>query len=437
MQGGKRLSLLFFFLVLIGVCPVFSQKSKSQLEKEKKETLQKIKDAEKILSQTASQKKASLGQLSALNNQIEQQQNLITSIQSEVSMLNGQIGEINSIVESMEEDLKKLKEEYSAMVYSAYKSSKSQDKLSFLFSAKNFNQLAMRLKYMEQYGEARRNQVAQIEKVKQALDQQRADIQEKKKEKSNLLFEQIKENDNLQALKVKQSDVVKNLSERESEIRKELTLRKNAVENLENLIAELVRREIEKSIAEKKAKEAAAKKKADEEARLANKNKDKSKKPSAKVEASASNKIALTPETEQLSSSFAANKGRLAWPVASGFISGKFGTHPHPVLKHVTVRNDGVDIQTNQNEQIRVVSDGVVSRIAFAPGMNNVVIISHGDYFTVYARLKDVNVKGGQTVKAKDIIGTVYTDKEGTAELQFQIWKNEEKLNPQGWLLSK
>jgi len=435
----SKLCLLAICLLLAGLTPSFAQKSKAQLEQERKETLQKIKDAEKILSQTATQKKASLGQLSALNNQIEQQQNLIGSIQTEVTMLDGEINEINSILSSMEEDLKKLKEEYAAMVYSAYKSSRAQDKLAFLFSAKSFNQLAMRLKYMEQYGEARRNQVKQIEKVKLALDQQRVAIQDKKKEKSNLLFEQIKQNDNLQTMKVKQSDVVKNLSERESEIRKELTLRKNAVENLEHLIAELVRKEIERSIAEKKAKEAAAKKKAEEEAaKLAAKNKEKSKKKTPeKTETTAENKIALTPETEQLSSSFVANKGKLPWPVASGFISGKFGTHPHPVLKHVMVKNDGVDIQTNQNEVVRVVSDGVVSRIAFIPGMNNIVLIQHGDYFTVYAKLKDVSVKNGQVLKAKDPIGTIYSDKEGTAELQFQIWKNNEKLNPQGWLLTR
>ncbi|MDN4164687.1 peptidoglycan DD-metalloendopeptidase family protein [Cytophagales bacterium LB-30] len=426
MTVGKCKILLLSIFLLGFLSMAWAQKSKSQLEQEKKQTLQKIKEAEKILNQTATQKKASLGQLSAINNQIQEQEKLVNTIKGEIGLLEGQIGEINSIVEAMEADLKRLREEYAAMIYAAQKSSSTLDKLNFIFSAPSVNHLLMRLKYLEQYAEARRNQVKQIERVRNALSQQRTVIEEKRVEKNTLLAQQLSESDKLLGMKQQQSALVKNLSQRETEIRKEITSRKKSVDNLEKVIAELVRKEIEKSIAEQKAREEAERKKA-----AASNAKKEAAKPTK------SNEMALTPEAALVSSSFQNNKGKLPWPVASGFVSGKFGTHPHPVLKHVTVRNDGIDIQTNQNETVRAVFDGVVTRAGFLPGFNNFVIVKHGEYFTVYAKLKDVQVKTGQVLKAKDPIGVVFSDKDGLSEVQFQVWKNTEKVNPQTWLIAR
>jgi septal ring factor EnvC (AmiA/AmiB activator) len=103
----------------------------------------------------------------------------------------------------------------------------------------------------------------------------------------------------------------------------------------------------------------------------------------------------------------------------------------------VEVDNLGVGIQTNKDENVRSVFDGKVKAVASVPGMNNVVIVQHGQYHTVYARLKTVNVKTGQEVKAKEVLGAVYTDKDGITELQFQVWKNDQKLDPQAWLFIK
>ncbi|MCC3154450.1 murein hydrolase activator EnvC family protein, partial [Hymenobacter sp. BT770] len=145
-------------------------------------------------------------------------------------------------------------------------------------------------------------------------------------------------------------------------------------------------------------------------------------------------RVALTPETALLSSSFAGNRGRLPWPVGRGFISQRFGRHPHPVLKNVTVENRGIDIQTGAGEAVRACFDGKVLTIANIAGMNTIVMIQHGDFFTVYAKLRSVNVHEGQRVSAREVIGTVATDGEGTSEVQFQVWHNSANLNPESWL---
>jgi septal ring factor EnvC (AmiA/AmiB activator) len=193
--------------------------------------------------------------------------------------------------------------------------------------------------------------------------------------------------------------VIKNLNLKEGELKKELAERKRAVDKLNTLIADLVKKEMAKT-----------------------------------SKGTAANKIGLTPEAAMLSASFEGNKSKILWPVASGFIAQKFGKQAHPILKGVEVDNLGVGIQTNKDEKVRAVFDGKVKAVASVPGMNNVVIVQHGEYHTVYARLKEVNVKTGQDIKAKDPIGSVYTDKDGITELQFQVWKNDQKLDPQSWL---
>lgn len=378
-----------------------AQKSKAQLEKEKKEIMQRISQNERILVQTSSQRRNTIGQLNALNSQIESQQNLISSISAELKLLEGQISEIGMIIESLEDDLESLKKEYTSMLYAAQKNQGSMNKLIFLFSAKNFNQMLMRLKYMEYYSEVRVNQVKQIEAVRTTLIGQKNVVEEKRFEQRSLFNEQVARNVELENLKDRQTKLVAELSLKEREIRKEIDDRKKAVSNLEKLIADIIKKEMEKS------------------------------------KARTDTRMGLTPDEKLISTNFEGNKKRLIWPVNAGFVSQKYGTHPHPVFKNIQTKNDGIDIQTNKDEPVRAIFEGVVMAVAAIPTFGTTVIVQHGDYLTVYANLKTASVKKDQKVGLKETIGIVATDKDGVSVLQFQVWKNTAKLNPEDWLAKK
>ncbi len=396
--------LLVILLISFSVTTGWGQKSsvtRQQLEKEKKENLQRIKEAQRILSETSSRRESSIGQLNAINEQIKARESLIQSISQELGLLKIQITELGSVIIALEEDLVNLKQEYAYMVYAASKTNNSYNRLTFLFSAETFNQLFRRIKYMQQYSEARKNQVNQIQKVRETLINQRETIESKRLEQQVLLDQQVIANQDLVALKTKQRAVIQDLSQKEEKLKKEVATRRNDVQRLERLIANLIKKEIDES----------AKKKTE-------------------------NAVALNTSKEALSTSFASNKAKLQWPVNSGFISQRFGNNPHPVMKNILVPNDGVDIQTNQNAQVKAVFDGVVIAITPIPGPGNskAIIMQHGEYFTVYSRLKDVNVRKGQAVRAEEPVGLVYTDSDGISALQFQIWHNQQKLNPEPWL---
>jgi len=396
MTAGKSYFLILLFLLVSPL--VFAQKSKSQLQKEKQENLEKIKETEKILAETGEKKENSLGELVAINQRILQQESLMKGIKSEISLLDYDISENNQIIDALEGDVKKLKEEYASMLFAAQRASGKVDKLTFLFSAHSFDQLMMRLKYMEQYGKVRQDQAVAIEKVQHILKEQVRVTEVKRGEKTNLLNDETKANTKLTDLKQKQRTIVQSLERQEKQLRKDIEVTRKALAELDNLIAKIIKEELERA-----AREARDNKKNTREATVA------------------------------LSNSFEENKNKFPWP-ASGFVSQKFGRQQHPVLKGIIIQNDGVNIQTKQGEEVHSIFNGEVSRVAFTPGIGSTVIIKHGDFFTVYTGLKDISVKQGQKVNTNQEIGNVLSNGEGISELRFQIRKNFDALDPQEWL---
>jgi septal ring factor EnvC (AmiA/AmiB activator) len=192
---------LFFFCSLA----VYGQKSKAQLEREKKANLKKIAEANRILKETTSEKRASLGQLTALTEQISSRAERIAVITREIRTLEGEASELSQIATAMEQDIANLQREYASMVYATSKANNGYARLAYLFSADTFNKLVMRFKYLQQYTEARKTQVKQIQTIRDVLQKQRAKLGEKKQEKDLLLQAQIHENTTLLALKTKQS----------------------------------------------------------------------------------------------------------------------------------------------------------------------------------------------------------------------------------------
>lgn len=396
MYAGKTI-----LLVILTLCFCFSvmaqKKSKSQLQKEKQERVARIKEVEKILGETTAKKKNTLGSLIALNQRIIEQQSLIGSIKKEISLLNTEIRENNDIISALDDDLRKLKEEYAAMLYAAQKASNSTTRLTFLFSSESFDQLVMRLRYMEQYSETRKLQAELISQVQAELGSQVKVIESKREEKNVLLQEGMKENENLATLKKQQNSLVKALEKEEKQLRRDLEDTRKALAVLDRKINDIIKEEMER--------EALALK---------------------------SNKSVSV----ALSSSFEENKNKLPWPVSTGFISQKFGRQNHPVLKGIVLQNDGVNIQTKENEKVKSVFDGEVRRVAFIPALGSTVIINHGEYYSVYTGLKEVYVKTGQRVTTSQEIGQIISNNDGISELRFQIRKQTTALDPQAWLMN-
>lgn len=395
MTAGKTILLLV--ILALASLSASAQKTKAQLQKEKQQNLEKIKEVEKILGETTARKKNSLGELAAVNQRIRVQENLIQSIKSEISLLDKDISENNGIIKALQDDLEKLKKEYAAMLFAAQKANNGATRLTFLFSAQSFDQLAMRLRYMQQYAERRKLQVAAITSVQAELGHQVKEIEVKRSEKNTLLDQEVAENNSLVNLKKKQNDLVRTLAKQEKSLRKDLEDTKKALATLDKKINEIIKEEMERAAREAKAK------------------------------------TSTSTAAVALSSSFEGNKSKFPWP-ASGFVSQRFGKQNHPVIKSVIIQNDGINIQTKENEKVKSIFEGEVRSVSFFQILGYAIIIGHGEYFTVYSGLKEVYVKKGQKVSTNQEIGQVLSNADGISELRFQLRKNTTALDPQAWL---
>lgn len=464
----KYLFLLFAFLF---TSSSFAQTDKkAALEQQKKDNLSKIKELNSIISRTSKKKKASLGKLSVLKEQIGVQKKQITVLEQNQQILAEEAQKLRNEGDVLKAKLERLKKEYALMIYEAQKTSSVYNKMSFLLLSNDLGEFVRRFDYLRHYSANRKKQADLIFKTRQDLMTKEQKVVFKKQEEKKVIVEKEGEKKKLEVLKTKEDQVVTVLTQQEKKLKIELEKKKLSVRKLDNLIAGIVQREIQKSIErERKLRQARQVKKMDvvkpalpelkkgettkilAERETEKKESPKEEKKAVVAEAKKpkaepapapvveekkieSNTYYMNADEAKLASSFAALRGRMPFPVPSGFISDHFGVHKHPLLKGVMINNNGIDIQTSPGSPVHSVYDGVVQSVVNIPGINMVVAIQHGDYFTVYSKLANVSVSVGTRVRTGQRIGSVASDEDGTAEINFQVWKNTVRQNPESWL---
>lgn len=393
----KSMSKILLLFVLFFLPEMAQAQTVKDLKGEKENSEKEIRYLNKLLSEAQTNKSVSLNKLNILQQKIVQSKNVLTTLNKEVSYLESHISRNENRIGELQNTRNSMLDLYSKLIYGTWKKRSKTNKLMFIFSSSDFNQAYNRFKYFEQIQEYSKRQIRYIEQVNDSLNVRNAELKRYVDLKNNTLREIAAANKELVEQQNKESVYIGALKKQEKEITRKL---KAEQKNRERLAKEL-----DRLIAAQ-----------------------------AKKSGGSSTVYKLTPEEQLISDDFAKNKGKLPWPVAEGFISEKFGVNMHPVYKNVQMMNNGVNITTSKSSSIRAVFGGEVTEIWPTPGLNNAVIIRHGNYLTVYSNLVDVNVKKGQKVKTKEVIGTIAFDEDKGSVLNFQIWKNTEKQNPQLWL---
>ena len=397
-----RWFLFLWSLLLLGT-GVFAQTSRQSLEEQRKKALKEIDEIGGLLKQTTQSQKSTLEKLNLLNAQITQFDQLIGSINAEITYTERQIAETSANVSRMTSEIDKMKEEYSRLVFQAYKNRGQYNTIIYVLSAKDFNEAYRRMKYFQQYSEFRKKQVAEIIVKQEELRIEIELLAVQKNEKVKLLAAHRQESKRLDALKIEENKEVNQLKSKERQLKNQLAAEQRKVDRLNNEINKLITAEAKKQNATP--------------ANLYN---------------------VLTPEQRLISTNFKSNKGRLPWPTEKGAITSKFGLQPNPYLKNIKTNNLGINITTVGGSDVRVVFDGEVIKVGAIQGEPMFVLVKHGNFFTLYQNLVDVTVKTGDKVKLKDSIGKIYTEKGATtAVLQFQIYENDNRQNPELWIVKQ
>jgi murein hydrolase activator len=415
----KKLIVLLFFFSITGAS--FAQSS-AELKRRKDALTREIEDLKRSQSKIAKNKRLSLKQINVLNTQIRLREEKIKTINSEVKLLNNQISESTNTVRSLQAQLDKLKKEYAGMVLFAFRNQSAYGKLMFIFASENFNQAYKRLKYLQQFGDYRKKQAGYIQETQKELGMKIVELDQNKRQKSNLLHSQENEKVTLGKEKSQQAVELSKLTKQERQVRQEVSRKQKEVAQLNRSINAAIKREIAEARRREEAARAAAAAKAAREGTAT---------PAAKPASKGVSILSATPEAAKLSSDFLSNRGRLPWPVAQGQIVSRYGTNKYG---NVTVDNNGVDIKTAEGASVRAIFSGDVSTVQNLNGQY-FVLIRHGEYFTVYSNLRSVSVSRGDKVSVKQSIGTVITDPvDGTTQLHLEIWKGSSPTNPESWL---
>lgn len=391
-KSGKIIFLIPLLLILS--CSVYSQ-TKKDLEQRKQKTEESIKLTNQLLEQTEKTKSAGLNKLLIIKKRISLREQLINRISDQIKYIENEIDIKNSTITTLEIEIKQLKEEYAKMIYFAYKNRNNYDRLMFVLAADDFNQAYRRMKYFQQYSKYRKKQAEKIVINQKNLEYEIEQLKEQKSEKVKLLANKEREKAHLGSERIKENSEINRLKRKESELKKKIRENQRIMQQLKNAIAELIAREAKANKTYK----------------------------------------TLSANEEMISQGFKSSKGKLKWPIDNGIVLEEFGEHPHPVIKGVKIKNEGIDIGTTKDAKVKSIYEGEIKSVFAVPGANMAVIIRHGHFLSLYSNIVNVRVRPGDKVTEGYYIGDVYfTDNDEGSVLHLGIYEERNALNPQSWL---
>ena len=420
---GWCVSFMVLLFLVLASSPAYCQKtkgkSKQQLETEINTLQKEISTANQLLKKTKKDREMTLNEVNLLDKKIKQREKLIKAYNEQIALLDEEIHQGQNNIKSLNSDLSKLQKEYAKMIVFANKNRSHYDRLGFIFASKDFNQAFSRLRYIREFTDARKTKMNQIANTEREISNTVEASQQAREQQAMMLKDEKAQQEALRNEKEELNGQVAKLKKQEGKIQQDIKDKQQQAKKLQKAIDDIIAEEI------RKANEEAARKRREEE-----KTKGKTTTPAPKEKG-----MALTPAEKTLSTNFVNNKGKLPWPVERGVISSSYGKHTSVVSDKVTVTNNGIDIATTEGAKARAVFDGEVASVTKLTGANTVVILRHGEYFTVYSNLENVTVKRGDKVKTKQNLGTVHTNKtESKTELHFELLKEQNRQNPAAWL---
>jgi len=444
------ISIYIFFLVP----SLFCQTSSDALKKEQKKIEKKISNTKTLLNTVKNNANASLNELRIVDNQIKNREALVAVYDNQVQASEIKMLEKSNEINTLKNKSIKLKRQYRAMLLYAYKHRNNSGKLMYILSSSNYNEAYKRNKYIKKIASAQKRQVAIIKQHRQLISQEIKNVSFEKSQKLVSLEQKKQEKANIELDKNLLATNFNKLKNQEQKLNAQLLIEEKKKQELKQKITNAIRTEI--SIAENKRKKKAEQ---EEKEKIAKKEKKVVKeKPNNEIKPTkvktptnviVPEKVTPKPKVEKevvfvesdeniaLGTSFATNKGKLPWPVSSGSITEKYGRNAHPTLSGVFTNNNGIDISCPIGQSVRAIFEGEVTSVFTITGAGKVVIVTHGNYKTVYSNLQSTDVKIGSKVQTKQKIGTLLSEGNiSICHFEIQLVANGaiQSLNPSLWI---
>lgn len=386
---------------MLVLCPVvvgYAQDTKAYEEK-KARLEREIAIIDKQLAENASQSSSMLSDLTLIRKNISNRKSLVNEADRRVRQYSDSIYLAQREINRLQARIDTLTSHYAKLVRSAYKNRDARVWYMYMLASDNLGQAFRRFGYFRNLSSQMKSEAKDIRVMQEELEGKKQRLTAMKAEAEALKAERVKELEKLKKDEAKADSVVKKLQKDKKKYQNQLASKKKEVNALNRQIAKLI-----------------------EEAMKAD---------DPKKQKSSSKKSA--PVDMKLDGEFSKNKGKLPWP-ADGPVVGTFGKHYHPVYKNLELpSNNGIDVALAKGSDVKAVFDGTVTQVITMPGYNQCVLVQHGNYFTLYCKMKSVSVKVGEKVKTGQKLGTIDTIN-GQTQLHFEVWKGSTPQNPESWL---
>ncbi|HHH55228.1 MAG TPA: hypothetical protein ENK91_16315 [Bacteroidetes bacterium] len=381
MNVFKILFLALFPVLLLG-------QSREELENERLDIIQRIEFTSKILKQTEKNKTGALDILNSLENQISNRKKVLKNITKQIEQINKRSEENNVLLDSLKNQITEIREKYNQLLRINYIQSLTKNKFLFLISSRDWEDFIDKKRYLRQFGEFTKEKLKDLENKEAYLNKLISDIDKEKKDLEALKTDEKLNLELLEKEKKEKKKIFKKIRKAERKLRDKLKKQKREREKLNRNIEEAIVMSLR-----------GVKNNDGEKATGTNKN-------------------------------FESNKNKLNWPVPRGYIYSHFGKHKHPVIKGVYIFNNGIDIRTESGASVQALFDGEIVGLMHISGYNWMMIIKHGDYYTVYSKLEKVTVSKGDKVTKGQTLGNIGEN----GQFHFEIWHKKTKLDPENWL---
>lgn len=401
---------VFVILSLMLCCLVPAAGQSNSMKKLENERAQLEKDIALLgrkLDQNSKSSSEALNNLTLVKGKISAREKLIASCDETLRLLKDSISTCQGQIDILQARHDTLSLYYGRLVRGAYKNRDSRLWYMYILASENIGQGLRRAAYLRSLSAQMSSQALKIRETSAQLEVEKERLLVLKNQADDVRAQQVQERRQLEKEASQVNNLVDQLTKDRKKYQKQLQEKNRQKEALNKKIADLIRKE----------REAAQKKNSG----------------GKKSSGDASGKKTSTEIDAKLSGEFAANKGRLPWPV-EGAIVERFGKHNHPVYTNVELpQNNGVTLVVKRGSQAKAVFNGTVTQIVVLPGYNQCVLVSHGNYYTLYSKLRTVAVKVGDKVTTGQVVGIV--DTIGGEDLfHFELWKDSTPQNPENWL---
>ena len=382
--------LKFYLIILLITSLAFNQDQNFDKSiKDTEEQISRLKDSinsgNKEVEKLKTQSKKTKDIIELTRKNIKNSNALINAYDKKISLYNKQLVNLENAIIRNNQSINEIKKSYEIRSISLYKN-RNNDLSNYIFNSKSFSQMIYRLKYFNIISDINQKSVDKIKTTQKFNKQKTYEISgllDKVEESKNFKETEIS---SLNEKKKYQEKLLKQLKNEENEVKAEIATQLKQIDALEKLRKQII-----------------ADKEKYNEQQLAS--------------------------LKQIDKDIRNYKGKLDWPV-QGKVIKKFGPQWNPRL-NTTLDNPGIDISSRATLPVKSVFDGYVSTITFIAGYGTTVIIDHNNsYYTVFTHLENLLISENMNVKEGQNIGYVSNDN----IIHFEIWGNNQKLNPEKWL---